>query len=130
RIGEFVQRQPVYACRFFRNIALRMDELMKKFAGRKMVVQLEAANLDDPMARRIQTSCFSIENDFPHDYLFLARSRSAATTRFTSSKAFRKPLSGAIMKSALARLSTSGSCLPRIASSFSGVIPGRANTRA
>jgi hypothetical protein len=51
----------------FRHVALRIEVAMKHFAGGKAIEQLDAADLDQPIAlERIEAGGLGIEHDFAH----------------------------------------------------------------
>src|SRR6185312_1689437 len=61
---EFV-RQPVDGEGFPRHVALRVDVIVERRAGRNPIEQLDTADLDQAMAlRRIEAGGFGVENDF------------------------------------------------------------------
>ena len=60
-------RQPVHGKGFRRHVALGIDVAVKGLPGRHAVEDLDAADLDQPIAaQRIEASGFGIENDFAH----------------------------------------------------------------
>src|SRR3984957_10838138 len=64
---EELDRQPVNLERRFRHVAFRVEIEMERLAGRKAVDELNAANLDAPIARKgIKAGRFGIENNFAH----------------------------------------------------------------
>jgi hypothetical protein len=64
---ELVERDAVDADGFFGDVAFRMDQHVEHAIRRNMIVQLDAADLDDPVtAVRIEACGFGIENDFAH----------------------------------------------------------------
>src|SRR5262245_39959462 len=111
-----------------------MDQGVKHSPRRQVPDQLDTADLDDPMTVGwIETGRLGVEHDLAHAHdlrLFKAKRRRSPATRLTCFRASSSPLSVSMMKSALARLSTSGICRANMAASFAGVISGRFSTRS
>ena len=67
--GEKLAGQAVDGKRFRRHIALGIDVAVESLPRRHAVVDLDAADLDQPVAaQRIEASGFGIENDFAHGF--------------------------------------------------------------
>ena len=61
------RREPVHLEGLVRHVALRIEVAVKHLAGRHAVEQLDAADLDQPIAaQRIEAGGFGVENDFAH----------------------------------------------------------------
>jgi preprotein translocase subunit SecB len=66
-VFEEFGREPVDGKGFRRNVPFRVEIAMEAAAGGKTVEQLDAADLDDPMALiGVETCGFGIENDLAH----------------------------------------------------------------
>ena len=64
---EELDRQSVNLEGRLRHVAFRVEVEMERLAGRETVDELDAANLNQPIARKgIKAGCFGIENDFAH----------------------------------------------------------------
>ena len=110
--GDAVDRE-----RIFGHVALGIDVAVKFAAGRDVVDQLDAGDLDDAMAfARIETGRFGIEHDFAHHYSVLPASplpgRQLCRTSLTIARNRRKvrfrPNPVGTTKSARCRFSRSG----------------------
>ena len=67
--GKELGRQAVHGKRFRRHVALGIDVAVKRLPGRHAVEDLDAADLDQPVAaQRIEARGFGIENDFAHGF--------------------------------------------------------------
>ena len=65
--GKELAGQAMHGKRFRRHVALGIDVAVKGLPGRHPVVDLDAADLDQPVAaQRVEASGFGIENDFAH----------------------------------------------------------------
>ena len=108
RVGEIVERNAMHPQSFLRDVAFGMHKGAVDAASRHMVFQFQARDLDDPVAiGRIEAGRFGIQNDFAH-HCCSRRRCSSAITCFTCAKAWSRPLSVSITKSAFARFSASG----------------------
>ncbi len=68
--GQELSRQAVHGKRFRRHVALGIDVAVIGLPGRHAVVDLDAADFDQPVAaQRIEACGFGIENDFAHEVL-------------------------------------------------------------
>src|SRR6185312_8194409 len=66
-VTQEFDRQPVDGEGFPRHVALRVDVIVERRAGRNPIEQLDTADLDQAMAlRRIEAGGFGVENDFAH----------------------------------------------------------------
>ena len=67
--GKELAGQAMHGKRFGRHVALGIDVAVKGVSRRHAVVDLDAADLDQPVAaQRVKASGFSIENDFAHGF--------------------------------------------------------------
>jgi hypothetical protein len=67
--GEELAGQAMHGECFGRHVALGIDVAVKGLAGRHAVEDLDAADLDQPVAaQRIEAGGFGIENDFAHGF--------------------------------------------------------------
>src|SRR6201999_3751054 len=114
--------------------------------GRHAVVDLDAADLDQPIAAQgIEAGGFSIENDFAHGMKEPPRANQleqtnqdrrgvilAASVRMSRIRVRTesRPCEVSTTKCARCLFSASGICRARMASSFSAVIFGRARMRS
>ena len=66
-VGEELAGKAVHRERFGRHVALWIEVAVKGLAGRHAVENLDAADLDQPVApQRVEAGGFGIENDFAH----------------------------------------------------------------
>ena len=133
--GKTVHRE-----RLGRHVALGVDVAVKGLPGRHAIENLDAADLDQPIAaQRIKAGGFGIENDFAHQRsgpgikANQARRRGILATCCRMSRirarTGSRPCEVSTTKSARLRFSASGSCRARMASSFSPVMLSRARMR-
>src|SRR5260370_34421288 len=105
---------------------------MKVLAARHAIDELDAADLDEPMAHKgIDASRLGIEHDLaqsmpPNHFRRFGIVATASRMARTCARVASKSREVSTTKSARRRFSASGICLPRIAASFSMVMPGRA----
>src|SRR3954447_3470109 len=125
-------REPMHRFGVARHLAIGIEIGMEMPAGLHAIEHLDAADLNHPVAAgRIKSGGFGVEDDFPHrqNYSPPPSPRQARISRTWLSVVDRSaPVS--ITKSARGRFSPSAIWRSRMDSSFSGVIPGRDNTRA
>jgi hypothetical protein len=83
-VGEELGGQAVHLLCLLRHLALRIDIAVEGLTGRHPIEDLDAADLDEPIAaQRIESGRFGVENNFAHG----TRCRNlkpAATARITA----------------------------------------------
>ncbi len=122
--------------RAVRHVAFRIEIAVEAVAGRKPVDQLDAADLDQPVALiGIEPGGFGVEHDLAHaGVLSDSPSRQAGNRAQNAKNLCTSGIEGtraeSTMKCARARFSASGIWRASSASSRSAVMPGRDSTRA
>ena len=123
-----------------RHVAFRIEVAVERPAGRKAVDQLDAADLDQPVALDgVEAGGFGVEHDLAHRTFASAASESISPGRHLSNRRqdlphllrgrARCPAPLSTTKSARRRFSASGICRASSASSRSRLTP-RSSTRA
>jgi len=95
--------------------ALRIDVALKRLTGRDVVLQFDAADLNNAVERRVQSGRFGIENNFaqgqaPLSYTSSDVGRSILTMSRIACKDFALSPPVGMTKSARWRFSASGIC--------------------
>jgi hypothetical protein len=93
-VGEEFGREAVHPEGLLGHVALRIDVTVKRLPGRNRVEQLDAADLNQPIAAQgIEAGRFGIEHDLAHiaHSLVIARRVSAEAIPFHASGLLRRP---------------------------------------
>src|SRR5690606_1223682 len=101
---------------------------VKATAGRDVVDEFDATDLDDPIAQWAESGGFGIEDDFAR-HRARASAFSFSISAATSASVASIAPEVSITKSARAFFWDCGICRARMASSFSTLKPGRARAR-
>src|SRR3954470_14581913 len=84
--GEELGGEAMHREGFRRHLALGIEVAMKGLAGRHAIEDLDAADLDQPVApQRVEAGGFGIENDFAHRSVTSKRSESGSPPRHFNS---------------------------------------------